>query len=151
MTTPGENMRKTLVGTTHILSLNSVSSIIYTSAMNDSIEKTSTAIRQFSELRDWTQFHTPRNLALSLMAEVGELAELLQWKSENDVKDYVSSTEGQQRLSEEIADIAIYIIRLCQVTEIDFLDSIERKLEINEKKYPLEFSKGNARKYTERN
>lgn len=150
MTTPGQAIPKTLIGITRTLSINSVSSLTYTSVMNDSIEKISTVISQFSKLREWTQFHTPKNLALSMMAELGELAELFQWKSDDDIKEYLASTEGRQRLSEEIADIAIYLIRFCQVAEIDLLKSIERKLEINEEKYPLDFSKGNARKYTER-
>ena len=105
-------------------------------------------IQDFSDARDWSQFHTPKNLILAATGELGELAELLQWKDDQEVTEYLASKRGKERISEEIADIAIYLIRLCQMTNIDFLDAIQNKIKINEIKYPIETSKGNSEKYT---
>lgn len=116
----------------------------------DSFSQIDNLIRQFSELRDWDQFHTPKNLVLAATGEVGELAELLQWKNDEEIESYLQSQEGKARLSEEIADIAIYLIRLCQKNNLDFLGAIKQKLTINEKKYPIHESKGNAIKYSDR-
>ena len=116
----------------------------------DSFSQIDDLIRQFSELRDWDQFHTPKNLVLAATGEVGELAELLQWKSDEEIESYLQSQEGRVRLSEEIADIAIYLIRLCQTNNLDFLAAIKQKIAINETKYPVDGSKGNAIKYSDR-
>ena len=105
-------------------------------------------IQDFSDARDWSQFHTPKNLILAATGEIGELAELLQWKNDQEVTEYLLSIKGKERISEEIADIAIYLIRLCQITNIDFLDAIQNKIKINEIKYPIKTSKGNSEKYT---
>ncbi len=107
------------------------------------------AIQDFSENRDWDQFHNPSNLILALMSEVGELAELVQWKSTAEVSDYLQTPEGQERFSEEVADVAIYLIRICQKSGLDLTDIVEKKLRINELKYPVDKSRGNSSKYTE--
>ena len=104
-------------------------------------------IRTFSEVRDWDQFHTPKNLVLAATTELGELAELFQWKTDQEVETFLQSQEGKQQISEEIADVAIYLMRLCQKTEIDFIEAISSKIAINEVKYPIEKSKGNSQKY----
>jgi len=118
-------------------------------AQEDSIAKLQAQIQVFSEGRDWDQFHTPKNLILAATSEMGELAEVLQWKSDEEVVVFMQTDQGRAKLSEEIADVVIYLIRLCQKTEINFLGAIQHKLNINEKKYPLDTSKGNARKYNE--
>jgi dCTP diphosphatase len=116
--------------------------------MSSEFEDLLNKIQNFSDARDWSQFHTPKNLILAATGELGELAELLQWKDDQEVTEYLASKHGKERISEEIADIAIYLIRLCQMTNIDFLDAIQNKIKINEIKYPIETSKGNSEKYT---
>jgi dCTP diphosphatase len=106
-------------------------------------------IREFSRERNWDKFHQPKNLILAAMGELGELAEILQWKNDSEVIDYLSTGEGQERIKEEIADVAIYLIRLCQTQNIDFLEALNDKLLKNEKNYPVEKSKDNSSKYTE--
>ena len=101
----------------------------------DSFSQINELIRHFSELRDWDQFHTPKNLILAATSEMGELAEVLQWKSDDEVIEYLSSQSGKDRISEEIADVAIYLIRLCQKSDIDFIEAIRSKLSINESRY----------------
>lgn len=117
---------------------------------SDSLSQVEDLVEKFANDRDWDQFHTPKNLIMAATAEMGELAEILQWKSDLEIVSYLQSTEGRARLSEEIADIAIYLIRLCQKTNIDFLEAIKNKIEINNNKYPIEKSKGNSTKYTDR-
>ena len=115
----------------------------------DSFSQINELIRHFSELRDWDQFHTPKNLILAATSEMGELAEVLQWKSDDEVIEYLSSQSGKDRISEEIADVAIYLIRLCQKSDIDFIEAIRSKISINESKYPAEKSRGKSKKYNE--
>lgn len=118
-------------------------------AQEDSIAKLQAQIQVFSEERDWDQFHTPKNLILAATSEMGELAEVLQWKSDDEVIEYLSSQSGKDRMSEEIADVAIYLIRLCQKSNIDFIEAIRSKISINESKYPAQKSRGNSKKYNE--
>ena len=69
-------------------------------------------------------------------------------ENDQEVTEYLVSNHGKERISEEIADIAIYLIRLCQITNINFLDAIQNKIKINEINYPIKTSKGNSEKYT---
>jgi dCTP diphosphatase len=106
-------------------------------------------IGEFSRERNWDKFHQPKNLVLAAMGELGELAELLQWKSDSEVIEYLSTTDGRERIKEEIADVAIYLIRLCQTQNINFVEAISEKLLKNETNYPVEKAKDNSIKYTE--
>jgi dCTP diphosphatase len=116
----------------------------------DSLSHIQNFIQKFAHDRDWDQFHTPKNLIMAATSEMGELAEVLQWKSDEEVVAYLKSVEGKERLSEEIADVMIYLLRLCQKTDIDVLHALREKIRKNELKYPVDISKGNAKKYTER-
>jgi NTP pyrophosphatase (non-canonical NTP hydrolase) len=104
-------------------------------------------IRTFRDLRDWGKFHNPKNLACSISIESAELLEHFQWKTPEESTAYAASK--CDALSEEIADVGIYLIALADNLGIDLLRAIERKLAINERKYPVEKAKGSARKYTE--
>lgn len=108
------------------------------------------SVAQFARDRDWDQFHTPKNLILAATAEMGELAEVLQWKSDEEVASFLKSDEGKTKLSEEVADVVIYLIRLCQKSEISLVNAISDKLLVNSKKYPIDLSRGNSKKYSER-
>jgi len=108
------------------------------------------SVAQFARDRDWDQFHTPKNLILAATAEMGELAEVLQWKSDEEVASFLKSDEGKNKLSEEVADVVIYLIRLCQKSEISLVNAISDKLLVNSKKYPIDLSRGNSKKYSER-
>lgn len=104
----------------------------------------------FAEERDWEQFHSPKNLAMALAGEAGELLEIFQWLTEDQSRRIMESNDTKSKVEEEIADIAIYLIRLCDKLQIDLDKSISNKIEVNKKKYPVEFAKGNAKKYTQR-
>jgi len=117
--------------------------------MSSEFEDLLNKIQNFSDARDWSQFHTVKNLILAVSAEVGELAEVVQWKSDQEVVEYLKSPEGKNKLSEEVADVAIYLLRICQQQKIDFVEILNKKMDSNSVKYPVDKSKGNALKYTE--
>lgn len=104
-------------------------------------------IRQFRDARDWLQFHNPKDLAVSIAIEAAELMEEFQWKSAEQSRRHAA--ENQERIADEIADVAIYLLELTDVLEIDLAAAIRSKLDKNEKKYPVEKSRGNSKKYTE--
>jgi dCTP diphosphatase len=104
-------------------------------------------LRDFADARDWEQFHSPKNLTMALSVEVAEIVEHFQWLSEEQ-----SSHLPQQTLDKvetELADTLLYLVRLADKLGIDLLDAARRKIEINEQKYPVEKSRGNAKKYTD--
>jgi dCTP diphosphatase len=115
----------------------------------DSIASLQARIQTFSEERDWDQFHTPKNLIMAATAEMGELAEVLQWKNDEEAAEFLKSEYGRERISEEIADVAIYLIRLCQKLDLNFIEILSIKISQNEMKYPVDKSKGSAKKYTD--
>ena len=117
--------------------------------MSSEFEDLLNKIQNFSDARDWSQFHTVKNLILAVSAEVGELAEVVQWKSDQEVVEYLKSPEGKNKLSEEVADIAIYLLRICQQQKLNFVEILNEKMDSNSIKYPVNKSKGNALKYTE--
>ena len=104
-------------------------------------------IRAFRDARDWQKFHNPKNLACSISIEAAELLEHFQWKTPEESAAH--AVAKREALSEEIADVGIYLIALADNLGIDLLAAIDRKLAINEQKYPVEKAKGTAAKYTD--
>ena len=103
-------------------------------------EKTIERIRKFTEDRDWDQFHSPANLAKSIVIEAAELLECFQWnETEYDL----------QHIKEELADVLVYSQNLLDKLELDADENVNMKMEQNETKYPVDKAKGNAVKYTE--
>ena len=106
-------------------------------------------IEDFSIERDWTQFHSIRNLILAIVGEVGELAEIVQWIPDTHIETFLSNPENFQRLQDELADVLIYVMRLASISGIDIEEALVSKLDENEKKYPVEKSKGSSAKYNQ--
>jgi dCTP diphosphatase len=111
----------------------------------DGIQQT---LREFAVARDWGQFHSPKNLAMALAAEGGELLEIFQWLTEAQSSEL--SEEERSRVSDELADIQIYLLRLADALGVSLPDVVETKIRQNSAKYPVELSKGNATKYSRR-
>ncbi|HON90117.1 MAG TPA: nucleotide pyrophosphohydrolase [Sedimentisphaerales bacterium] len=111
--------------------------------MRDLIEE----IREFNRRRDWEQFHSPKNLAMCLAAEVGELLEQFQWLTEQQSRDLPPARRAA--VEEEIGDITLCLLNLADKLGIDPLDAASRKLRTNEAKYPVHKAKGRADKYSE--
>ena len=104
-------------------------------------------LRKFAKEREWEQFHSPKNLAMALSVEAAEILEHFQWLTETQSKEL--PLNKLQKVEKELADTMIYLVRLADTLEIDLLASVRKKIEINEKKYPVNKAKGNATKYTE--
>jgi dCTP diphosphatase len=104
-------------------------------------------LRAFSRERDWGQFHTPKNLAMALGGEVGELLEQFQWLTAEESTSL--GPDRAQAVAEELADIFIYLARLCDVLDIDLFQAAADKLAANDAKYPADKARGRADKYTE--
>lgn len=100
---------------------------------------------KFRRDRDWEQFHTPKNLAISISIEAAELLEHFQWQKENEALPPDKKTE----VAKEIADIFIYILLMSNDLGIDLLNEAKKKIDENAKKYPIEKAKGSAKKYKE--
>jgi dCTP diphosphatase len=113
--------------------------------MNEIIQLTN-KIRQFRDERDWAQFHNHKDMALSLVLEATEVLEHFQWKSPEEVVDYGKTSKNE--ISEELADVAIYLFELADNLGIDLSEAIENKLKRNTQKYPVEKAKGKHTKYT---
>ena len=113
--------------------------------MPDSIAELTRAIRRFAEERDWEQFHSPKNLAMALIVEAGELVEHFQWLSQRQ-SDH-PEPDSREAIALEMADVLIYLLRLADRLDIDLLAAAARKLRINEERYPPALCRGRAEKY----
>jgi dCTP diphosphatase len=107
------------------------------------------ALRSFAQERDWDQFHSPKNLAMALAGEAGELLEHFQWLTEEQSRTLGMDAAKKQKVSEELADVAIYLVRMCDQLNVDLTQAVEDKMIANAAKYPVNLAKGNAMKYTE--
>lgn len=92
-------------------------------------------IQKFSDDRNWNQHHNPKNLAMALSVETAELVEIFQWLTLEQASNL--SGDKKEHLKEEIADVAIYLLRICMKYDIDLEEAILSKMDKNEKKYPL--------------
>ena len=113
------------------------------------IEELQQKVIEFRDARDWAQYHNPKDLAISLSLEVAELLEIFQWKDLQEVEAIKSGPESRRRVKEELGDILIYALNMCHAFGFDPSEVILEKLEINEKKYPVDKAKGSAKKYTQ--
>jgi NTP pyrophosphatase (non-canonical NTP hydrolase) len=101
-------------------------------------------IKDFCIAREWSQFHDPKNLAISLQLEASEVLELFQWTKDNLIKP------GKENdVADELADVLYWLIMLSNHYDIDLIRALDQKMKINESKYPIEKSKGSSIKYTE--
>lgn len=105
------------------------------------------ALREFAAVRDWDQFHTPKNLAMALTVEASELLECFLWASDSQSKQLSGLKRNQVR--DEMADVFIYLVRLADKLNIDLLVAATDKMAKNEKRYPAAKTRGSSKKYTE--
>jgi len=102
-------------------------------------------LRRFAAEREWERFHTPKNLAMALSGEAGELIEHFQWLS----AEQSASLPAPEReaVALEMADVLLYLVRMADVLGIDLADAARRKMAINARRYPVELARGRADKY----
>lgn len=113
----------------------------------DSLDQITERLRAFRIARDWQRYHTPKNLAVSVAIECGELLEHFQWRSDDEVQEHLETQ--RQEVAAEIADVAIYAIQLADVAGIRLADAVDAKLAANAERYPVELAHGSRRKHTE--
>ena len=106
-------------------------------------------LRRFRDERNWAQFHTLRNLIVSLNLEASELLELTQWKSDPEIDTMHRNDEKMEALRDECADVLLYLLLIAEKTGINLIEAAERKLEKNALKYPVDKCYGSSAKYNE--
>jgi dCTP diphosphatase len=109
----------------------------------DPIEDLQHRIRDFARERDWEQFHTPKNLAMALSGEVGELVEIFQWLTAEEAGAVMESARAGD-VEDELADVAIYLLRLADVLGVNVLEVTSRKLARNQERFPKSEVRGRA-------
>jgi len=107
-------------------------------------------LHYFVQARNWDQFHSPKNLTMALAAEAAELLEIFQWLTEEQSKNITESEKNMALIKQELADVFIYLSRLADTMGVDIEREVLAKIELNEKKYPVELSKNSATKYNRR-
>jgi dCTP diphosphatase len=112
------------------------------------LEELKQRIRKFAVERGWERYHTPKNLAMALIGEAGELVERFQWLSPEESAHL--PPERHEQVRQEIADVLIYLTRLADLLDIDLLQAAADKIELNGQKYPVERTRGNVAKQDER-
>ena len=119
--------------------------------MNDrktTVEELKNLVRKFCEERNWGKFHNVKELAIGISTEAGELLQHFRFKSHGEC-DRMMKSESREEIVDELSDVLYFVLRLAQLYNIDLSSSLKRKLEKNEKKYPVEKSRGSNKKYNE--
>lgn len=109
------------------------------------IENIKKLILKFSDERNWEEFHNPKNLSMALNVEASELLEIFQWLTSEQAANL--DKDKHEHAKQEIADIAVYLIRMCIKLDINLEEAIIEKMKLNEIKYPLEDKNGNKINY----
>lgn len=111
------------------------------------IEKLQRRLQAFADERDWNQFHSPKNLSMALVVEAAELAEHFQWLTQQE--SFELPEDKLEKVGEELADIFVYLVRLADRLGVDLPAAVDRKIELNGRKYPADRVRGSAKKYDE--
>lgn len=117
--------------------------------VHDSLISLKEHSQKFIEDRDWSKFHNPKNIAMGLSIEAGELLEIFQWLTEEQSFAIKSESRNLQKVKDEAADIFHFLIRLSTVLDFDLIEAFWEKMKKNESKYPVQLCKGSAEKYSE--
>ena len=110
------------------------------------VDGLSRALERFAQERDWTQFHSPKNLAMALTGEVGELVEIFQWMSAEQSAGAGADPDTAQAVRDELADVLVYLVRLADRLGVDLDAAVRDKLQRNAQRYPAGEVRGSNRK-----
>ena len=102
-------------------------------------------ILSFRDARDWKKFHNPKDVTISLVLEANEVLEHFQWKNEDEIDSYIKTNKNE--IGEELADVLYWVLLLSHDLSIDVLDALDKKIDQNDKKYPIDKVKGKYTKY----
>ncbi|MDO9366422.1 MAG: nucleotide pyrophosphohydrolase [Methylotenera sp.] len=114
--------------------------------MADSLNALKARVNNFVAERDWAQFHSPKNLAMAMIVEAGEVVEHFQWMTEQESRNLDAQTKEQ--VGQELSDTLVYLLRIAEVCGIDLIEAANKKIDLNAQKYPVEKCKGSNAKYT---
>lgn len=117
------------------------------SEARDIIQQMQARIVAFNNLRDWSKFHTPKDLALSLVLEAAEVLEHFQWKNEAEMREHLVTHKAE--VGEELCDSLYWILLMAHYFDIDLAQAFEQKMQQNEAKYPVAKAKGSHKKYNQ--
>ena len=106
-------------------------------------------VKEFCEERDWDQFHNAKELIIALTIEASELLEPFRWKTAEEVEEIMKDEQKREAIGEEMADVLYFLVRLAQRYDIDLSEELDKKMEKNNEKYPVEKFKGSNKKYNE--
>ena len=113
------------------------------------IESMRQKIREIAKERDWDQYHTPKNLAISLSLEASELLEIFQWLNDPQVAAIQNDPKKMEAIRDELSDVLYWLLRLSDVLSIDLNSAFWAKMQKNIEKYPVHLCKGKSTKYTD--
>ncbi len=113
------------------------------------IDEAKKIVEEFCECRDWGQFHNPKDLAIGVVTESSELLQIFRFKTPAECEAMLSNIKSKQKICDEISDVFFFVLRFAQKFDIDLYSSLLNKIMINNKKYPIDQSKGCNKKYDE--
>jgi len=116
----------------------------------DSLSDIMLQIKMFCSVRDWDQFHNPKDLSIGLSTEANELLDLFRFKSEEDMRTMLMDQEKRKQIGQELADVFFFLLRFAQLYDFDLLQEMKEKMFINDNKYPIESARGSNLKYNEK-
>lgn len=114
--------------------------------MADSLDALRARVNAFVAERDWAQFHSPKNLAMAMIVEAGEVVEHFQWMTEDESRNLDAETKVQ--VGQELSDTLVYLLRIAEVCGIDLIEAANKKIDLNAQKYPADKCKGSNAKYS---
>jgi NTP pyrophosphatase (non-canonical NTP hydrolase) len=106
-------------------------------------------VKTFCELRDWDQFHPPKDLAIGISTEASELLDLFRFKTDGEIEIKMQDPNFKLKVEHELADIFFMVLRFAQKNNLDLSECLKKKIQVNEEKYPIDKSKGSNKKYNE--
>jgi len=106
-------------------------------------------VQQFCEIRDWDQYHGPKDLTIGLVTEAAELLDHFRFKTEDEAREYMTNRKKRLEIEHEVADTLFMLLRFAQMYNVDLSNALSRKMTLNNKKYPVNKSKGSNKKYTD--
>lgn len=110
--------------------------------MSERLDDVMEALRTFVRRRKWSPYHDPKNLAMAVASEAGELLELFRWVHSDEADAVCDDPERRGEVEDEIGDVGLCLLMLCDRLDVDFFEALERKLEKNREKFPVEEVRG---------
>ncbi len=106
-------------------------------------------VKSFCEVREWNQYHNPKDLAIGISTEANELLDIFRFQNSDDMERIMNDPEKKEHVEEELADVFFFILRFAQMNDIDLKQALEMKIGKNALKYPVDKIKGKNKKYNE--